>query len=272
MALETQHMNSTHQPAAASGLTVLQADQDFKFDCHPQVSCFTRCCRDITIFLSPYDIIRMKQALGLSSEEFLEKYTVSLIGSVGLPVVLIKMHDDESKRCPFVTPKGCSIYEHRPWPCRIFPLRPESTKQTEKAKKEYYSVMDIPFCEGLRENKVMTVDDWKKTQGIPKYMEMEAPFKKITTSPYLQGKKISNKKIQDMFHMAAYDIDLFRRFVFESKFLQIYDIADEDVERMRSDDVVLYEFAMKWLEHGLIGHHVLKLRPEAMGAGKEKNA
>ena len=26
-----------------------------RFDCHPGLACFTRCCRDVNIFLSPYD-------------------------------------------------------------------------------------------------------------------------------------------------------------------------------------------------------------------------
>ena len=45
----------------------------FRFACHPGVSCFTQCCRKLDLFLYPYDIIRLKKRLGISSEEFLDK-------------------------------------------------------------------------------------------------------------------------------------------------------------------------------------------------------
>ena len=46
-------------------------DSRFRFKCHKDVKCFTKCCRGINITLSPYDIIRLKNRLNLSSEEFL---------------------------------------------------------------------------------------------------------------------------------------------------------------------------------------------------------
>ena len=42
------------------------ADSRFKFKCHKDVKCFTKCCRGINIILTPYDIIRMKNRLGAS--------------------------------------------------------------------------------------------------------------------------------------------------------------------------------------------------------------
>jgi len=53
------------------GLTVLKPEDNFRFACHDGLECFTRCCRDTTIFLTPYDILRLKNALGISSETFL---------------------------------------------------------------------------------------------------------------------------------------------------------------------------------------------------------
>jgi hypothetical protein len=53
----------------------LGPESTFKFKCHPGVACFTECCRDINIILTPYDIIRLKNRLDLSSEEFLALYT-----------------------------------------------------------------------------------------------------------------------------------------------------------------------------------------------------
>ena len=252
------------------GSTVLGPDDDFRFSCHAGVGCFTRCCRDITIFLTPYDVIRLKNTLQIPSDEFLRKYTSTLIGDKGLPVIALKMGEDEEKSCPFVTTTGCTVYEGRPWACRIYPLQPESTKLTEKAGREYYSVMDVPFCLGFEENQTLSVEEWKQAQGIPVYREMEDLFKKITMNEFLNDKKITNPKIQEMYYMACYDLDRFRRFVFESKFLETFDVAPDVVEEIRRDDAALFKFALRWLEYGLLGQHALKVNPAAMESKKRQ--
>ena len=264
-------MVKTNPSAKKGGLTVLKPGDKFRFSCNEGVDCFTRCCRDITIFLTPYDIIRLKNGLDISSEEFLEAYTVTLISEEsGLPLVALKMNDDEDRSCPFVTPQGCTIYPDRPWSCRIYPLQPESTKITEKKGKQYYSVMDVPFCLGFAEDKISTVAEWIEEQGISVYQEMEALFKKITMNPALGTHKITNKNLQEMFYMACYDLDRFRRFVFESKFLEMFELDGETLEKIKTDDVELLKFAIKWLEYGLIGQHVLKVKPEVLAAKKQE--
>ena len=57
------------------GLTVLSSADKFHFACHSELGCFTQCCRNITIFLTPYDIIRMKNSLRMPSDTFLKKQT-----------------------------------------------------------------------------------------------------------------------------------------------------------------------------------------------------
>ena len=100
----------------------MDADHVFQFSCSPGLTCFTQCCQDVTIVLTPYDVLRMKNGLGITADEFLDKYTLILSKEKRLiPLVLLKM-GDQDKKCPLVTEKGCSIYEDRPWPCRMFPL------------------------------------------------------------------------------------------------------------------------------------------------------
>ncbi|MGA8178906.1 MAG: YkgJ family cysteine cluster protein [Desulfobacterales bacterium] len=249
-------------PKEKQGLTVLTPENSFRFKCHEGLDCFTRCCRNISIVLTPYDILRMKNALNTGSGEFLANYTMSMIGDAGLPVVLLKMKDDDEKNCPFVTRKGCRIYPDRPWSCRIYPLQPESSKITERAAKQYYSVMDVPFCLGLEENSSLVLAEWIEEQGVSVYQKMEAPFKTITTNAFLSQNKITNKNIQEMFYMAGYDLDRFKRFVLESTFLERFEVAPEIVGKIKEDDIELYFFAMRWLEYGLLGQHVLKVKPE----------
>ena len=261
-------MTRKSDPQEEKRLTVLKPEDTFRFDCNETVGCFTRCCRDITIFLTPYDILRMKNALGIPSGDFLSRYTATLIGDAGLPVVVLKMTDDAEKTCPFVTDAGCSIYGDRPWACRVYPLQPESTKITEKAGKAYYSVMDVPFCRGLEADRTLSLSTYIEEQGIPVYLEMEALFKAITNDETLTREKITNHKLQDMFYMACYDLDRFRRFVLESSFLDRFEVAPETVASIRTDDVALYRFAIQWLEYGLLAQHVLKVKPDVLADKK----
>lgn len=252
------------------GLTVLTPENHFRFKCHQGLHCFTHCCRDISIFLTPYDIVRMKNALHISSGDFLSEYAVTMIGDAGLPVVMLKMQDDDEKSCPFVSTQGCTIYPDRPWSCRIYPLQPESTKITEKAEKEYYSIMDVPFCLGLEADRTLALTEWIEEQEIPIYQQMEAPFKKIVANELLHNKKITNKKIQEMYYMACYDLDRFRRFVLESTFMQRFEVEPQLAEKIKEDDVELYHLAMKWLEYGLLAQQVLKVKPNVMEAKKRE--
>ena len=252
------------------GLRVLGPEDIFRFDCRRSFDCFTRCCRDITIFLTPYDIIRMKNSLQLSSGEFLNRYTVTMIAESGLPVVVLKMQPDDEKSCPFVNRNGCRIYPDRPWACRLYPLQPESTKITEKAGKVYYSVIDVPFCRGLEEDRAVTLAEWIEEQGIPVYLAMEAPFKKVVASDRLTQATITNKKIQEMIYMACYDLDRFRRFVLESTFLERFEVEPQEVEIIKTDDAALYRLALKWLKYGLLAQHVLKVKSAVYAAGKQE--
>ncbi len=55
----------------------LGPDDSIHFRCGKGLDCFTCCCQDVSIVLTPYDVLRMKRSLGVSSSEFLDKYTIS---------------------------------------------------------------------------------------------------------------------------------------------------------------------------------------------------
>ena len=245
--------------------TLLTRISRFQFRCHPGVACFTRCCRNVNIFLSPYDILRMKKRLGVSSEEFLGKYTISLIPEAsGFPVVLLKMQEDQNKACPFVTSEGCSIYEDRPWPCRMYPL------DQSEANGGFHFLAQPSFCLGMEEDREWTVMEYLEDQGLAPYNEMQNLLGKISSHPRLSGEFIRNPKIQEMCRMALYDLDRFRRFVLESRFLQIFYIEKEIIQKIATDDVELMKLAHRWLEFGLISGETLKMREDVV-KGKESS-
>ncbi len=95
----------------------------FKFRCHKGVRCFTACCSNINIVLPPYDLLRLRKRLGLTTEDFINQYCeIEILAKTLLPVITLKMKKDEKKSCPFVTAEGCTVYEDRPSNCRYYPV------------------------------------------------------------------------------------------------------------------------------------------------------
>jgi len=246
--------------------TPLTGHSRFQFHCHPGVACFTRCCRNVNIFLSPYDILRIKKRLGIPSEKFLKQYTLSLIPETsGFPVILLKMRDDQDKTCPFVRPEGCSIYEDRPWPCRMFPL------DQSEANSGFHFAAQPSFCLGMVEDREWTVKEYLEDQGLAPYNEMQNLLEKISSHPRLSRENIQNPKVQEMCRMALYDLDRFRRFVLESRFLQIFYVEKEIAQKIVTDDLELMKLAHRWLEFGLISGENLKIREDILkGKGARK--
>ncbi len=235
----------------------LRSESTISFSCQKDLPCFTRCCRDINIFLTPYDILRMKKRLDIPSEEFLSRYTLSLIPErSGFPLVILKMGEDQDKRCPFVGTAGCSIYEDRPWSCRMYPV------DRGKEEGEFRFITDPSTCLGMKEKRQWTVREYLSDQGLDPYNEMEKPFRKITSHPCFSQEKIQNPEIQEMCRMALYDLNRFRRFVLETRFLKVFYVDKEVVERLKEDDMELMKLAYRWLEFGLISGETLKIKED----------
>ncbi|MFC1958885.1 YkgJ family cysteine cluster protein [Chloroflexota bacterium] len=243
----------------------LSPDSEFKYSCHNGVACFGKCCGDVNIFLTPYDVLRMKKALDLSSEEFLGKYTLSLIlQDQNIPVALLKMGEDEDKRCPFVTAEGCSIYQDRPWACRMYPLGLASSKTETETEGEEFCFMadDESLCLGFREDKEWTVKGWLTDQGVDIYNQKSQAYMQFTLNKSFQeGKELVPAKVQ-MFYQTCYNLDKFRTNLFESSFFERFDIEEATIERLKTDDEALLDFGIKWLRFSLFAENTLKVKDE----------
>ena len=241
----------------------LHKSDRMRFHCDSQLSCFTKCCRDVNIFLSPYDILRLKKKLGMTSGDFLQEYTISLVPEAsGFPVVLLKMEEGRNRACPFVTPQGCSVYEDRPWSCRMFPL-------DQGGRAGYFNFIAPPsLCLGMHQGTEQTVERYLESQNVALYDENEKLLGRIASNPRFLKTAIQNTKIREMIRMALYDLDQFRKFVLESRFLHIFDVEKETSEKIATDDLELLKFALRWLEFGLVAGETLKMREDLVSRGK----
>lgn len=235
---------------------LLEKDSKIRFLCKPGLPCFTTCCRDVNIFLTPYDIVRMKNRLGIPSYEFLERFTKTLMPpGGGIPVIQLKMRE-EDKSCCFVTEQGCTLYEDRPWSCRMYPL------DWRGDRGGYFFLVGEDRCKGRGEAKEWQVLEWLKTQDVAPYEEMDLRFQMVTRYPRLVQAGIDDPRVQHMFHMACYDLDTFRRFVFETRFLEVFEVEEEVVEQIKTDDLALLDLAFRWIRFGLVCGDVLPIRQE----------
>ncbi|MEW6001782.1 MAG: YkgJ family cysteine cluster protein [Nitrospirota bacterium] len=236
----------------------LSLEDRFKFSCHKGLSCFNTCCSDINIFLTPYDVLRMRRATWLSSGEFLKRYTIPLLGEEGLPLVVLKMMEDENKTCPFFTPDGCMIYQDRPWSCRMYPIFPVSSKEEE------FLIEEKPSCLGFKEEKQWTIEEWKKDQGIDIYDKMNESYKEITHHDYFQkGNKLDPGRSK-MLYMACYNLNEFKRFLFETRFFDIYDVENGVIEKIKEDEEELLSFGYRWIRFSLFSEDTLRLKDKAL--------
>jgi len=240
----------------------LNKQNKFKFNCHKNISCFNHCCSDVNIFLTPYDIIRLKNNLKISSQVFLDKYTLLPIDEKqNHPVVMLKMNNDENKSCPFVGKEGCSVYKDRPWSCRMFPLGVASPKDKGvNEESEFYFILEEPVCQGYNEERNLTVNDWIQDQQVEEYNEMGEYFKEISLHDFFkEGKKLEPAKLE-MFYTVCYNIDKFREFVFDSTFLKRFDVDEDKIDKIKKDDEELLLFGFEWLKFCLYGEKTMKVK------------
>lgn len=225
----------------------------FRFRCDPGVPCFTQCCQDVTIVLTPYDVLRLKGRLGIPSDDFIEKYTIVLEQANHLiPLVILKMNEAD-KRCCFVSQEGCRVYEDRPWPCRMYPL-----DMNEDGTLRL--IADRSRCRGLNEIAESPISEWLIAQGIVTYDEMNHRFSQITSPLRLQETHIENPAISKMVFMALYNLDKFRDFVFKSTFLDRFVIEPKRVTKIKFNDIDLLNFGLDWIKYGIFGQMLFEIK------------
>ncbi|MDI6801188.1 MAG: YkgJ family cysteine cluster protein [Thermodesulfovibrionales bacterium] len=241
----------------------LTLNSKFKFRCHKGITCFTKCCSNIDIMLTPYDIVRLKNRLGITSDDFLERYIyVHIDEKTSHPFVFLKMNNDKDRKCPFVTEDGCTVYSDRPANCRYYPVGQASLRKMDEkinapVTEEFYFLIKEPHCLGFQEDEEWTVKSWRDDQGVDIYDDMNRGWKEILFRRNLPGNQLDARK-QKAFYMACYDMDAFRQFVFESKFLEMFDVPQERLDRIKNDEVELMKFGFDYTKYILMLKETLK--------------
>ncbi len=251
-------------PAPLRNKRPLDSGSCFDFRCGPGLDCYTHCCSDVNIVLTPFDVLSLSRATGLSTREFLDRHTLKPITKeLHLPVVMLKMGAAPEKKCPFVGPEGCTVYEARPWACRMYPIAPALPPARAGAAPELkFFLSQDEFCHGHGKGRTWTVSEWQRDQDVVARDELEKGFRDLVGHPWFIGGRQLDPKRLEMFYMGCYDLDTFRDFVFSSTFLQRFEVDHAVTDQLRTDDRALLRFAFQWLRFALFGEPTLLLRPE----------
>jgi Fe-S-cluster containining protein len=174
------------------------------------------------------------------------------------------MQDDNEKKCPFVSPEGCTIYTDRPANCRYYPVGQGTLRKEGKegpVNEEFYFFIREPHCLGYQEDKEWTIESWRVDQGVNIYDEMNREWKEIQLRRNPLLKELDSNK-QAQIYTASYDMDRFRRYVFESKFLDVFDIDKEEADRIKTDEIALMKFGFKYIKFLLMLEDTMKVKKE----------
>ena len=255
-------MHENSGTPAGDNSRYLLGDGTFRFACHSGVACFTRCCHNADMYLYPLDIIRLKDRLGMTSGEFLARHTFTAFReNPSFPNVMLKMTDRPGNPCSFLSQDGCTVYEARPYSCRAYPLEPAVYGHGDQSHMHCYVVCHS-HCYGHREDREWTAAQWMENQQMDDYNEINARWARVDTlfrrNPF--GEKPEDSPALKMVYMASYNIDAFRRFVYDSSFLSRFHIPQDRLEAVRESDTALLLLGFDWILRFLSGQGPLEER------------
>jgi hypothetical protein len=235
---------------------LLEGGTEIRFRCRKGIACWNACCSNIDISLTPYDILRLKRRLGITSAEFLTEFTFPFeMEKDGIAGVKLKPVEGGST-CRFMKPEGCSVYEDRPTACRYYPVALLSMrKQNEYTDTHAYALVKEPHCLGHNEERPITINEYRKEQGLDEYDALARGWRQLILKKKSSGPTVGkpSKRSLQLFFLASYNLDSFRDFVTSEAFQNVYEVPAELMAKIRNDETELMKFGFAFLKQVFFG-------------------
>ena len=243
----------------------MELGSKLKFRCYKGISCFNACCKRADITLTPYDILRLKDRVGMSSTEFLKEHTVPFhMEQDGLPGVKLRTTDEGA--CLFVTEDGCSVYSDRPTSCRYYPLGHMAMRKSgEQHEETHYFLVKEDHCKGHDEERELSIQEYLKEQETVQYDEMNKEWLQIMLKKRSAGSTVGQlpEATLQMFFMCSYDMDRLRRFVLSDAFKNSYELEETVYEALEQEDVPLMQFGIKFMKQAFFAERTIPEKDKA---------
>jgi hypothetical protein len=200
-------------------------DFSFRFCCDPR-KCSLACCHGHAIALSPYEVLRIRGYLRLSSEELEERYLLTHYDPSGLPLLMLSRDP-----CPFLKRRRCSIYPARPLACRLFPLG----RLCDGEVKTIF--MDDACCPGIGKGERLALGEYIAEQGAEEYLQAWERWVGFVEA--VEAAKLSSMQ-QVFLKILLYNFDLLPKGAEfatspEEQFLARLALAEELISRMSTE-------------------------------------
>ncbi len=234
----------------------LDVGERFSFACHRGVACFTECCRQLDLALTPYDVLRLKQRLGLDSRTFLEQYVIIERNEQSpFPVCYLTMVDDGRASCVFVSSGGCTVYADRPGACRCYPVGRGVSRTAEGGLVERFVLIREPHCRGFEQPRELDIETYFHEQELGEYNRYNDAL-----VPLLQHERVrqgfrANQEQQELFILALYDLDRFRRELTAGRLLPGRAVRRGEFLDLPGDDRELLLLGIRFLIHEFFSDH-----------------
>jgi uncharacterized protein len=234
-----------------SGRRLAPADP-LPFRCHPGLACFNSCCRDKRLTLLPYDVLRLRRALGKSSAEFLAEHAELEIEPSGWPTVRLRLAEDG--RCPFVGEAGCGVYPDRPTCCRVYPLARAVGLDAAGEPASFFVAEDTGGrCLGFGAPGAQTVGAWARGQDLEASRAANDRLAKLLLHPARPRPLALPPADLHAAVLALYNVDVFRELAERPGSSGRLGVPAARVERALASDEALLELAQDWLARRLFG-------------------
>ena len=236
-----------NKPLLPRNVRRLEKEERFSFSCHPAVACFTDCCRQLELALTPYDVLRLKKGCGLHSQEFLDRYVIiEQDDHETLPRLYLTMVDDGRASCVFIGESGCTQYQDRPGACRAYPMGRAAIRQADNSMDDFFVLLQESHCRGFQEQQEQDVATYSTDQGLAAYNRFNDAVAQILQHEQIrQGKQFSPLQ-QEHFVLALYNLDHFRTLLLSGQ-LPGARPFDESGSEALTDDEALLLYAIDWL-------------------------
>jgi Fe-S-cluster containining protein len=234
-------------------VTRLCGNKHFSFRCHPKVPCFTECCRELELVLTPYDVLCLRKELQVSSAQFIARYAiVEQDAAGGFPQVYLGMVDDGRASCPFISKNGCRVYNARPGACRAYPVGRGVTLDENGDVHEIHVLVREEHCQGFSDPPSQNVREWFENQGLVEYnMINDELLPLLQHDKVRRGLSLTQEQI-DNFMLILYNLDEFRKVVSAPSSLEGFNLDARQRIHILEDDTSLLRFGVRWLKETLL--------------------
>jgi Fe-S-cluster containining protein len=236
-------------PSLPDYVQPVSAEQELVFACHPGISCFTQCCRELDLALTPYDVLRLKQRLRLASGQFLNRYViVEWDEAYFFPTCYLTMVDDGRASCVFVDDQGCSVYGDRPGSCRAYPVGRGAARSGDGSPVESLVLLHEPHCRGFAGASGQTVCAYLLNQEMETYNRFNDALLPVVQHAAIQAGTFRPTRLQlDQYMLALYDLDHFRQEMAHGRVALHSPLSPAQLAGLAGDDEQLFLLGIRWL-------------------------